>query len=170
MKRHVAYLKYVLNHKWHVFVAGKKTGVSLWRRIIHDWSKFLPSEWFGYVYFFYNADGTSKKPEERSEWEKHQFERAWNFHQKRNKHHWNWWVLGGERNRRGELKVLPMREKYIREMVADWMAVSKVKTGSWEVADWLRLNWSSMVMHQYTQTTIDILLTNIEIRENLNEK
>ena len=31
-------------HKYFVFLAGLKTKAPMWRLIIHDWSKFLPSE------------------------------------------------------------------------------------------------------------------------------
>ena len=42
-------LKSVLIHKWYVFLAGQLTGVPLWQLIIHDWSKFTPTELFGYA-------------------------------------------------------------------------------------------------------------------------
>lgn len=50
---HFRYLSYVLRHKWWVLVAGLRTGAPLWRLLIHDWSKFLPAEWGGYVRAFY---------------------------------------------------------------------------------------------------------------------
>jgi len=53
MSAHFRYLSYVLRHKWFVFVAGRRTGAPLWRLIIHDWTKFLPCEWFPYVENFY---------------------------------------------------------------------------------------------------------------------
>lgn len=58
LKPHWLYLKYVIRHKYFVFVAGRALGVSRWRLIKHDWSKFLPSEWFAYVNYFY---GMSKE-------------------------------------------------------------------------------------------------------------
>jgi hypothetical protein len=53
MKPHLRYLWYVIRHKWFVFVAGSLTRAPLWRLLIHDWSKFRPSEWFPYVANFY---------------------------------------------------------------------------------------------------------------------
>lgn len=51
--KHWKYLKYVVRHKWYVFLACRQLGVPLWQSIIHDWTKFLPREWFPYVRYFY---------------------------------------------------------------------------------------------------------------------
>jgi len=83
--KHFKYLSYVIRHKWFVFRAGMRTGAPLLRLIIHDWSKFLPSEWFAYVNHFYGY--------EKTEATKAAFDLAWLRHQKRNKHHWQYWVL-----------------------------------------------------------------------------
>ncbi len=53
MNKHWQYLKYVVRHKWFVLGAGRKLGVPLHRLILHDWTKFLPREWFPYVNEFY---------------------------------------------------------------------------------------------------------------------
>lgn len=50
---HWRYLSYVVRHKWFVLRAGLVTGAPFWRLLIHDWSKFLPVEWFPYVEMFY---------------------------------------------------------------------------------------------------------------------
>jgi hypothetical protein len=42
---HWRYLRYLCRHKWFVAVAGLHLGVGLWRLLIHDYSKFFPSEW-----------------------------------------------------------------------------------------------------------------------------
>lgn len=68
MKAHLLYLRYVLRHKWFVLVAGRRTGAPLWRLLIHDWSKFLPSEWAPYVQMFYGPFQVGK-PVEISSWE-----------------------------------------------------------------------------------------------------
>lgn len=116
MRKHLLYLRYLLRHKLFVFQAGLKTGAPIWRLIIHDWSKFLPSEWIPYVEKFYG-----RKPEEiAAEYEAkrrgifaemgyekavkqievdlkytrdHNFNVAWLKHQHRNPHHWQHWVL-----------------------------------------------------------------------------
>jgi hypothetical protein len=55
--------------------------------LVHDWTKFLPSEWSDYVYTFYAEDGSKRYEENR------RFYYAWNSHQKMNKHHWQYWLL-----------------------------------------------------------------------------
>lgn len=51
--KHWYYLTYLLKHKWFVFVAGRKVRAPVWRLLVHDWSKFLPSEWGAYADHFY---------------------------------------------------------------------------------------------------------------------
>ena len=51
--RHLNYLKYVLRHKWFVLLASIRIGAPLWGAIIHDLSKFRPSEWIPYARCFY---------------------------------------------------------------------------------------------------------------------
>ena len=75
MKRHIAYAKYVLLHKWYVLLEGFRLGVPLWRLIIHDWDKFLPGEWIPYANAFYTADG------KRQYVPSLEFDLAWNAHE-----------------------------------------------------------------------------------------
>jgi hypothetical protein len=86
MRRHLAYLWYVLRHKWFVFQEGRKLGLPLWQLIKHDWSKFSRAEWFPYAATFYNEDGSKKDYEETVE-----FTIAWMHHQHNNPHHWQYW-------------------------------------------------------------------------------
>lgn len=86
MKRHVAYLKYVLRHKWYVFWAALRLGVPIWSALLHDWDKFAPDEWFPYARTFYTPSGKKQYVESVD------FAHAWMKHQHRNKHHWQWWL------------------------------------------------------------------------------
>lgn len=87
MKRHWQYLKYVLRHKWFVFLACWDLGVPLWMATVHDWDKFLPGMWRSYARTFYKPDGSKHYEPSQA------FSSAWNSHQKRNKHHWQYWLL-----------------------------------------------------------------------------
>src|SRR5437868_1583323 len=100
MGKHWKYAVYLARHKWFVFVAGLRTKAPLWRLIIHDWSKFLPCEWFPYVEYFYGEKVRLQKEEwdDSRYWPLAQkyydaFDRAWIHHQHRNPHHWQHWVL-----------------------------------------------------------------------------
>jgi hypothetical protein len=149
MKRHWAYLKYVLRHKLFVLVASRKTGCSLWRALLHDWSKFLPSEWLPYAHCFYAPDG-SKQYQESPE-----YATAWLLHQRRNPHHWQTWLLRWDR---GETIPLEMPEKYAREMVADWMGAGRAITGKWEVAAWYLKNKDKIQLHVNTRLLVQEIL------------
>lgn len=154
MRRFVKYLKYVLKHKWFVMVAGRKIGASFWLTLIHDASKFLPSEWLPYSRTFYKPDG-SKQYVETPE-----FNMAWLIHQHRNPHHWQYWLLKEDS---GKLVPLPMPEKYALEMIADWLGASKVKTGKMECASWYEENKRNMVLHKNTQDLIESIILTEEL-------
>lgn len=167
MNKHFKYLSYVIRHKWFVLLAGIKVGAPLWRLIIHDWSKFLPSEWFPYVEKFYgdlpaqdprfNYEQSVKDSYNRRVQEN--FDRAWLLHQNRHPHHWQFWVLmedspeGPDRYR-----ALPMPEHFAREMVADWMGAGRAITGKWEVNKWYANARRKQVMHPYTREFVEFIL------------
>lgn len=149
MKRHWAYFKYIVRHKWFVFVAGLKIGASIWRLLIHDWSKFLPSEWIPYAHTFYDENGNTryKKTDE--------FNMAWLMHQHRNPHHWQHWIL---REDSGNVIKMSVPNKYIKEMVADWMGAGRAITGKWEVREWYNRNKQKIGVSIGTKLKIEKIL------------
>ena len=155
MKRNISYLKYLVRHKWFVFVAGTKTGCSLWRLIVHDLSKLLPFEWSAYAHAFYKEDGSSHYAPG------HDFDEAWLYHQHRNKHHWQYWLLQEDS---GAIKRITMPRKYIKEMVADWFGASKAYEGQYPKSlrewGWFNNNFSEIVVHEKTKEQIMSILNN----------
>lgn len=173
MKKHINYLKYLVRHKWFVLVAGLRTGAPLWRLIIHDWSKFLPSEWFPYVDYFYGEKLSDEKVMENwrreqavlgyrmspsNEMRKAAFDKAWLHHQHRNPHHWQHWVL---REDSGETVALWMPEHFIREMVADWAGAGRAITGKWEVAEWYSKNRHKMALSATTEKQVEWIIRRV---------
>lgn len=158
MKKHFKYLKYVLKHKWYVFKASPG-----FCALIHDFSKFLPSEWFPYVNFFYGdypsiqeVLGDAKNHVKRfKEDVKEEFDYAWLHHQKRNKHHWQYWVLLLDA---GKIQVLKMPEKYVHEMIADWRGAGKAITGEDNILTWYHGNRDKMILHPETRLLVEELL------------
>lgn len=144
MKKYWQYASYIIRHKWFVFVAGGWFGLSLWRRLTHDLSKLLPSEWFPYMNYFY-AKGDVRP-----------FDIAWLKHQHRNAHHWQHWIL---REDNGNSCAMIIPDEYIREMVADWAGAGRAITGKWEVKEWYTANKDKMFLSPDTEEMIDILLT-----------
>lgn len=116
MKRYASYLKAVLRHKWFVFFECIRLGVPLWAALIHDWDKFLPGTFISYAKSFYDPVGAKRYSPDPA------FNLVWNFHQKINKHHWQYWVLIMDK---GDIVPLPMPDRHRREMLADWIGAGK---------------------------------------------
>lgn len=166
MKAHWQYFKYVVRHKWYVFRAGFALGVSLRQLITHDWSKFLPREWFAYVAYFYGDKPTADDERRammlglniktRAEL-KADFDNAWNHHQKCQPHHWQYWLLLTDSDD-PRFRPLPMPERYIREMVADWMGAGRAITGRWEVESWFLANKDRYILDDSTRYRVTQLI------------
>ncbi len=125
--KYLKYLKYIARHKWYVMIECFKLGL-IWRGLMHDMSKFLPSEFFAYANYFYGY-----YPEKLNAYEKTyhselktkkdveiEFNIAWNHHQKRNKHHWQYWLLKEDD---GKLLSVGMPKKYLKEMLWSFFLV-----------------------------------------------
>jgi hypothetical protein len=158
MRAHLAYLQYVLKHKRYVFLACWRLGIP-WLGLIHDWSKFLPSEWFPYVQAFYNPDGSKKDAGFRAAGLYPKY--ALCHHLNSNKHHWRYWVLPD-----GE--ILPMPDKYRREMLADWIGAGLANNQP-NFGDWYLKHKDEMKLHPDTRQWIEEQLglnetTTFEIR------
>lgn len=152
MSKHWRYFKYVCKHKWFVFRAGLKTGVPLWRLIIHDWSKFTPAEWGPYANrFFGGRSGVEDKEADPNE-----FKLAWLHHVHNNPHHWEHWILRGKDS--GREHVFDMPEKIAREMVADWMGAGRAINGSWNIEEWYKKTRPKQVMTMKTRHQVDTLV------------
>lgn len=160
MARHWQYLKYVLRHKWFVLQAGRDLGVPLWQLLMHDWDKFLPDEWFPYANFFFDSQGNKINRRSKTGYYKPTdtgdaaFDYAWLLHQKRNKHHWQWWVLPEDS---GGVKLLPMPDVYRREMLADWRGAGRAQ-GTPDTLAWYIANKEKMQLHPETRAWIEIML------------
>jgi hypothetical protein len=156
IRRHIEYAKYLIRHKWFVFLAGWNLGIPL-LALMHDNSKFRPSEWFPYARFFYEPDGTKRTKRDKTGYYKPtdtgnaDFDFAWLLHQKRNKHHWQWWVLPEDG---GGIKVLEMPDKYRREMIADWIGAGQAQ-GTPDTRHWYIANRHKMQLHPTTRALVE---------------
>jgi hypothetical protein len=139
------YVLLTIKHKWFVFLAGLQIGVPLYLLILHDWSKFTAKELPHYQRQFY---GKADKPLE--------FSYAWLHHQKCNKHHWEYWIpiTGHTRGGYSDMQPLPMPEKYIKEMVADFLGASRAYEGKWpgKTWDWWDKNRKKIETHCHAET------------------
>ena len=131
MTKYLKYMQYIIRHKWFVFKECWKMGI-IWRGITHDLSKLRPSEFIPYAKYFY---GTPKEVESATV--KKMFDIAWLLHQRRNPHHWQYWLL---REDEGDLKIIEMPEKYWKEMVCDWVGANQAITGERKYMEWYERN------------------------------
>lgn len=167
MKRYWSYLKYVIRHKWFVGIECFNKGL-YWRGIIHDMSKFLPSEFVPYAKNFYNKDGSKKEVRDNIGYYKptstgdESFDFAWLLHQKRNKHHWQFWVLPKDE---GGVVTLRMPINYLIEMVCDWVGagkaqgfVSPIEDKYYETRKWYDKNKNKMQLHEKTREQVQDMI------------
>lgn len=144
----------LLLHKWYVLLAGRRIGVPLWRLIIHDWSKFSPTEFFRYARYKY-GNGTNE------EWAT-----GWLHHFHNEAHHPEYWVILwhgdpdfysgiGYQDIAKYVSIKPMPEICVREMIADMHGTSRQRTGSWDISEWLNNNGPKIHFHDETITLID---------------
>lgn len=152
------YLWLTTKHKAFVFRAGIKTKAPIWRLVIHDWTKYTPSEAPHYGRQFF---GDKSQPES--------FAAAWLHHQNSNPHHWEYWISRTGHDKAASVNgALRMPMWAVREMVADWMGASRAYGGAWPTSwqdwTWLRGNLQSKVLprvHPETRQDIVDVLTDV---------
>jgi hypothetical protein len=135
---------------------------------MHDISKLLPDEWFPYANYFYGAkhditrgrDSTGYyKPTDTGD---EAFDFAWLLHQKRNRHHWQWWILPEDN---GGVKILEITEPYFTEMLCDWIGAGRAQGRKspkndplYETRKWWAANRHKMQFHKKTKEKLNNLL------------
>jgi len=169
MIKYFKYLGYLLKHKWYVGIECFKRGL-YWQGIVHDISKFRLSEFVPYANFFYGKDAKPRrddtgyyKPTDTGDIK---FELAWFLHQKRNSHHWQYWVLPEDRE---SVRILPIPEKVEIEMLCDWIGAGKAQgyfppkdDPLFNVRKWWQANNSKMALHPDVIKYFDNLLGGVK--------
>lgn len=144
------YLEYVQRHRAFVLEEACRLDIAH-RGVRHDLSKFEPDEFDAYATYFYGEWRTSfdqQAPPNTQE----RFDRAWLLHQKRNEHHWQYWVL---REDDGATKALLVPELSLREMLADWRGAGRAITGNDNTAEWYCKNRERIVLHPASRVWIE---------------
>ncbi len=132
MKKYWNYLKYVVEHKKNVLKVCFKKGMII-HGIFHDISKFHPIEFITYAKHFYGNENEKSNSG---------FEYGWLHHQRKNKHHWDYWVNGS-----GKPVIMP--EKYINQMICDWEAMG-LKFGDTPI-DFYNKNKAKINLHEISR-------------------
>jgi len=153
------YLWYVLRHKWFVFIECCRLGIP-WQGLLHDLSKFRPSEFFPYARHFYPGNGLTRIWRDKTGYYKPTdtgdaaFDFAWFLHQKRNPHHWQYWIFPADP---GHEKILRMPERYVKEMVADWKGAGRAQNRP-DVVGWYEKHKDDIVLDGYSRLYVMALL------------
>jgi hypothetical protein len=84
---------------------------------------------------------------------------AWLHHKAHNKHHWDYWVDFCD----GELVMVPMPDRYIKEMFCDMIGASKAYTGKKfskrEPLDYFLTHKDAWKMHEGSKEKLQEMLT-----------
>ena len=157
MTKYFKYLHYILKHKYYVFIECCKLGIP-WLGIIHDCSKFRPSEFFPYADHFFGpgSDGMNTGRDKTGYYstrnmKDEKFKFALFLHLKRNKHHWQWWILStsdGEHSRE-------IPNKYFKEMLGDWKGASKSIKNPTPAVVWYTKNRKNLKFNKETRKKLD---------------
>ena len=164
----IKYFNYVVRHKWYVMIECFKFGL-IWRGLMHDLSKFLLDEFIPYMNYFYGKkDSDIKRGRDETGYYKpgstgdSKFDFAWLLHQKRNRHHWQWWILPEDE---GGIKLIEMSDKYILEMICDWIGAGKAQghfspkdDKFYETQRWYKKNGNKMQLNSATRQHIEEII------------
>jgi len=140
LKEIAVFVRYLVIHKWHVFRACAKYGL-WWRGLVHDLSKLTPRELLPYARHFSRSMPTSAPA----------FAFAWSLHQKRNDHHWQWWVCVTSR---GNHVAMPMSPAARIEMICDWCGAG-IAQGDPDIRGWYERNKEGMLLHPETRVWVE---------------
>lgn len=142
--KYLRYLKYLLIHKYYVGVECFKCGL-YWRGITHDLSKFLPSEFIPYAINFYGTKAEIKK-------NKLKYNYAWLLHQKRNQHHWQYWILKNDYEK-DQCFYIPYN--ILREMYCDWVGAGLAIHGKNNIKEWYKKTQEYRILHPLSEAIIE---------------
>ena len=113
------HLSTVTRHRHAVIYHAIKAGIP-WRGLMHDLSKYSPTEFFAGVKYY--TDGTRSPNEaERADFG-HSY--AWMHHKGRNRHHFEYWTDYNTQTKTVSPVEMPL--VFVKEMFCDRVAASKI--------------------------------------------
>jgi len=163
MQKYFKYLNYLIRHKYYVMLKCFQRKL-YFQGIFHDLSKFFPDEFLSYTEFFYGKDSKQKSRESRYQNindAPRYFQRAWQKHLMRNKHHWQNWINIQDE---GTMAVLEMPKKFAEEMVCDWIGAGRAQgyynknIPKEEVKKWYIKNNNKLILHPNTRIIIENII------------
>jgi hypothetical protein len=146
----------ITKHKWYVGIECFKRGLFI-QGILHDLSKYSFTEFFISAKYF--QGGSSPIDREKNE---RGYSIAWLNHKAKNKHHWVYWTDRKD----GKEIAIPMPEKYIQEMLCDYIGAGKAyNKAKWTPNEPLRyyeqVDKDKMFLHPETRKRFEELLSRL---------
>lgn len=154
----------ICKHKRWVFHYCRLAGIPF-RGLMHDMSKFGPSEFFGNVRWY--GDGT-RSPIDNCK-DVNGLSYAWQHHKGRNKHHYEYWT---DRFDQGGY-ALPMPDTYLVEMLCDYLGAGIAYNGKKKFTysneyEWWKNKQTHCSMHPYNKAFIEACLNWLAFLEEYN--
>lgn len=109
------HFKTILTHKKWVFYCARRLGIG-WQGFWHDMSKFSPTEFNESIKYY---TGTSSPIDAAKEAQGYSM--AWQHHKGSNPHHYEYWQDNFDKG----TTHLKMPDKYVKEMICDYLAAGK---------------------------------------------
>ena len=155
MNNFIGHLSTILKHKYYVFIHAARLGIYK-QGLMHDISKFAPSEFLGGVKYYANGKYSPNETERHI----YGYSPAWLHHKGRNKHHFEYWTDYNPIEKR--IMPVKMPYKYLLEMLCDRLAASKVYQGDNYNEDhpiaYFQRGKANRFIHPVTSDTIEELL------------
>lgn len=157
------HFKKICVHKYWVSFYCNKAGI-FWQGIIHDLSKFSPTEFWESVKYYQGNDSpinACKKDKGYS--------MAWFHHRGRNKHHYEMWIDDFDHG--GNPLIMPY--KYAVELICDYLAAGRTYMGKnftykKEYEWWLNKKTDTLTMHPVIQDFVELVLSDLMEKEQFN--
>lgn len=111
----IKHLKTICKHKYWVFYYCCKAGIP-WRGLVHDFSKFSPTEFFESVKYYQGTSSPIDVCKKDKGWSA-----AWMHHKGRNRHHFEYWW-----DNNGPVK---MPYKDALELICDYLGAGRAYQG-----------------------------------------
>lgn len=134
-------------HKLKVFKLCLKCGL-LWRGLVHDLSKYSPTEFFESARYFVGTHSPNAESKKDIGYSK-----AWLHHFGRNKHHHEYWY-----DYKSPIQTPIMPYKYVVEMICDDLSAGLTYQGK---------NWTNDYQYNYFMKRVDTLKMNDKIKDLL---
>ena len=133
-----------------------------WRGIIHDLSKYSPTEFFESARYW---DGKSS-PIPKIKKDNNGISRAWQHHKGRNMHHYEYWMDNFDGG--GQAHLMPQND--FVEMVCDMLAASATYNNGEKTFQKCNEFWKAhkergCAMNKQNQIMLDIVLSDLEYAE-----